>query len=348
MDSWLKDISLVYLIGAFFIGAALIWFSGVRLEKIAARLGNVTGLGQVFAGMILLAVATSLPEIATSMTATLRGEVDIAVFNILGSIVVQTIILSLADAIGKKGALTGRYPSFGLIIQGCGLLILLAFTTAIITVNLHWKNVEWLNLSGPAAIACMYVLVQFVVMRAQKNPRWKPSSEDGEETEEGYKGDEKSSVKSLAWRFGLLSLIILSAGFVTVVAVETFAERTGASKNFLGFALVSLVTSLPEVGTTLIAARRARGVTAISNIFGSNGFVLALLLVIALLHQGNIFKEQFIPAIFACAFGMLLTLIYLLGMLERRDKTIARMGIDSWLVLIVGLSGMWVMFELFA
>lgn len=359
MEEWLKSLGTGILIGIFAIGAVSIWISGTKMEGLAAKLGIRTGLGHVFAGMFLLAVATSLPELVTSITATVRDEPGLAVFNILGSIVLQTMVLALADFVGEKGALTRNYPSFSLVIQGCGLLFVLAFTVMVIAVCEHWPEQRALSIGGPICIAVIYACAQYVALRAQKSSRWKPiePSDDtgfGENAEEGKDEgkDETDDAKDenlgrLTGLFLFAAGMIFVAGTATVLSVEQIAERTGASKSFLGFALVSLATSLPEIGTTVVASRRNRGVTAMSNIFGSNAFVLALLGLVAIVHGDGIFREDFIPAIFAAALGMILTLIYLVGMLERRDRTLLRIGIDSWVVMIVGSGGMWVMFQLF-
>jgi cation:H+ antiporter len=92
-------------------------------------------LGQAFTGMLLLAGATSLPEVATTITAiAFLNNPTLAVHNLLGGVAMQTAILVVADrAKGERGALTFFSPRFVLLIGGVGLLILLQLTIASIT-----------------------------------------------------------------------------------------------------------------------------------------------------------------------------------------------------------------------
>jgi cation:H+ antiporter len=86
VDAFFARLGLWGNVGAFALAALAIFVAGSKLERCADRIGKRTGLGQLFAGMLLLAVATSLPEVATSTTAALRGEVQLAVNNLLGGV----------------------------------------------------------------------------------------------------------------------------------------------------------------------------------------------------------------------------------------------------------------------
>jgi cation:H+ antiporter len=353
VDALFARLGLWGNVGAFALAALAIFVAGSKLEHYADRIGRRTGLGQLFAGMLLLAVATSLPEVATSTTAVLRGEVQLAVNNLLGGVIVQTMVLAAADALGSGRALTGRVPSFGLLIQGVGLVLILAVTVAIAGLDAHWKDARWFSAAGPNLIVLVYFVMQYVTMRTQAQPRWMPtrgreeeSSPDDTTSPGAGEADEDNSLAGLASRFLVAAVIVCGAGWLVVVCTEQIAEATGAATSVLGFTIVAFATSLPEVGTTMSAARRGHGLAAASNIFGSNAFDVALLGLVAGLAQGPIFAGFLIPSVFAASVGILLTGIYLLGMLERQDRTIARMGWDSAAVLLLGFAGIWVMFLL--
>lgn len=82
----------------FLPAAAAIWWAGVRLERYADVIAQRTGLGQAFTGMLLLAAATSLPEVATTITAVaVLGNPTLAVHNLLGGVALQTGLLVVAD-----------------------------------------------------------------------------------------------------------------------------------------------------------------------------------------------------------------------------------------------------------
>jgi cation:H+ antiporter len=352
MRELFKSLGLWGNIAVFVAAAALILVAGSKLERWAERIGRVTKLGDVFAGMILLAVATSLPEIATSATAALHGNVGLAVNNLLGGVILQTMVLAMADVVGKRQALTGQAPSFGLLLQGVGLVLVLATAAVVASLESHWRDLTWVSDAGAGAIVCVYVVAQYVTMRSQRNPRWSPTRANDEHeatdraTDRSDQQSENESLSSLVVLFAIGSALVCAGGYAIVQATESIAASTGASQSFLGFTLVALATSLPEVSTTLAANRRGHGVTAASNIFGSNSFDVSLLLLVALMTQKPLFADALIPSLFAASLGIILTAVYLIGLLERQDRTILRMGWDSAAVMLLGFGGIWIMYVL--
>src|SRR4051794_9916194 len=87
---------------AFLRSAAIIWVAGVKLSDTTDVLAVRFGLGEALGGVILLAIATNLPEIAITASAAWHGDLSIAVGNILGGIAIQTVVLVILDAFGMK------------------------------------------------------------------------------------------------------------------------------------------------------------------------------------------------------------------------------------------------------
>jgi cation:H+ antiporter len=101
-------------------------------------------------------------------------------------------------------------------------------------------------------------------------------------------------------------------------------------------ALVAASTSLPELGTSLAAVRLGNHQMAVSNILGTNCLEVALFFVADAFYRGGpILAETNRATLFAAAAGVLVTCVFLVGLLERRDRTVMRMGVDSLLVLVV-------------
>ena len=114
-----------------------------------------------------------------------------------------------------------------------------------------------------------------------------------------------------------------------------------------GVTLLALATSLPEISTTTAAARNGNYEAAFGNIFGSNAFNVVLLVLVAALAGGAATLEAMSASTrFAAALGILLTSIYLWGLLERDDRTVLRMGWDSAAVVVIALAGFAVMYWL--
>ncbi|MDP8925093.1 MAG: hypothetical protein M3O34_19785, partial [Chloroflexota bacterium] len=121
-----RDFPLWQNAALFAAAAVIIWLVGSRLAAYADVIAERTGLGRAFVGLLLLAGATSLPEVASTVSATVTGNPTLAVNNVLGSVVTQTAILAVADVLFGRGALTYFVPRPTMLLEGALLIVLLA------------------------------------------------------------------------------------------------------------------------------------------------------------------------------------------------------------------------------
>lgn len=140
-------------------------------------------------------------------------------------------------------------------------------------------------------------------------------------------------------------LLILFGGWAVAESADALAEQTGLSATFVGVALVAGSTSLPKLSTALGAVRRGNHEMAVSNILGNNCLEMAVFFIADLIYRrGPILAETNRSTLFAAALGMVVTCIFVIGLLERRNRTVWGMGVDSLLVLVayvVGLAGLY-------
>lgn len=334
----------------FAVAAALIWWAGTRLEHTADAISRRTGLGQAFTGMLLLAAATSLPEVATTITAVVfLNNPTLAVHNLLGGVAMQTAILAIADiAKRRKGALSFFSPRFVLLIEGVGLIALLQIIIAGVSAR---GTPAILGVSGWTVLLLFaYVLLMYLVYRSQGQPRWTPTRTDDvpdgvmiEDVDSDAKP--RGTTARLWWTFAGLSLIVLGGGWLATQTAEVLAEKSGLGSAFLGATLLAAATSLPELSTTIAASRNDRYTVAISNIFGSNAFDVALIaLADILFRDGSILAHAEPSAVFVTTIGAIMTCIYLWGLMEREDRTVCGIGRDSAAALTLYLGAMAVLF----
>lgn len=141
--------------------------------------------------------------------------------------------------------------------------------------------------------------------------------------------------------FALGAVLVWLAGTKLSKYVDLFADRTGLGKAFAGALLLGGATSLPEVSTTYSAVRFGAYSMAAANILGTNSMEIALFLPAELGYRDRpIFDAMHPSAAFLGAIGIVVTSLYLWGILERRDRTVLGMGVDSLVVLFVYLSGL--------
>src|SRR4051812_31513192 len=115
----MTSLSFPVQIVIFVIAGIVIWVAGINLSKSTDTLSGKFGLGQALGGLILLAIVTNLPEIAIVVSASLRGDFELATGNLLGGIAVQTVVIVVLDffGLGSRDTLTGRSTSLVLVLE---------------------------------------------------------------------------------------------------------------------------------------------------------------------------------------------------------------------------------------
>jgi cation:H+ antiporter len=321
----------------FLAAAVAVWFAGNGIANDADDVSDRTGLGKAFVGLVLLATATSLPEIATTSAAALAGNAALVLGNLFGGITMQTAILAAADGLLVAGVLT-MYPrkpthaleaillvillsvllaacifgerelAFGI---GAGTMLLgLCYGGSIWLLRRYDANSDWIPLDLPEAVPVA-------------NSRPRPRQTD-------------LPLSRLYWRMTGYAALILAGGIVLVTSAEAIAVQSGLGASFVGVTVLAAATSLPEISTTFAAVRLGAYTMAISNIFGSNLIMLALLLPADMLYrEGTLLAAAGRSELLALIFGLMVTAIYVAGMLVRRKPKVLGMGLDSALVLAV-------------
>lgn len=127
------DFSIWTNLFIFMGGAGLIWLAGFRLSVYGDAIAERKKWGQAFVGALLLGVATSLPEVVTTITAASIGNGVLAVNNLMGGIATQIAVLALIDMLFVQGALTFFSPKPVLLMSGVLLVLQLAITLVAMT-----------------------------------------------------------------------------------------------------------------------------------------------------------------------------------------------------------------------
>lgn len=340
-----QSLSVSLNLAIFAAAAVLVWVAGTRLARYVDAVGDRTGLGEAFLGMVMLGVATSLPEVATTISGSLIGNAELVTANLFGGVAMQIAVLAIVDVIAVRGALTYVTPHPVLLFQGVMLLLLLSLATAGAALG-DPISVVGVGLT-PLLLAAGYLATLWVTSSEKHQPRWeathlpkkrKPRAEDDTSL------DSASNARVYAL-CAAAAAVIFVAGWVLALTGDVLAEQTGLGSSFVGVALVAASTSLPEISTVLASVRQGNHQMAVSNILGTNCLEVALFLVADVAYRGGPMLAEAEPgAMLAAALGMLVTCILLLGLLLRRDRTIARMGWDSLAILIVygaGLAGLY-------
>ncbi len=320
----------------FGLAALGVWLAGTKLSVYADEISDRKRIGKALMGLIFLAGITELPEVVTTVTAALEAEAHLLLNNMFGSILFNTIILVLADVIIPRAALTSYPRNPTPVLEGCFLLLLLALLASATAVGDRplLAHVGY----GTVLLGLAYVLSVWLLRNLDNaTAAWTPIVIPEEHDEEGSPwraGLAGISFAALTRRSLATAAVILVCGVLLVELSETIAVQTGLGTSFIGVTALAAATSLPELSTTVMAVRLRSYTMAMSNIFGSNLIMLVLLLPADVFYRpGPVLAEMDRTATFALAVGILMTVVYVIGLVTRRTRKVLGMGVDSLVVL---------------
>ena len=325
---------------AFAACAGVVWVSGARLAYLADALADRYMLAKSLVGLLLLSLATSLPEVATTLSAAATQAQNLVLNNLFGGIALQTAILGLAD-FWARGAIT-NYPRKANHALEATLLVLLLSITLIIT-TLGETFVVYQVGVGSIFIAFAYAGTIWLLRRYDGSSDWVPVDipEPDERPFLAVTDAHGASERSQIAQSILACLAILVFGLLLVVFAERIADQSGLGASFVGVTLLAGATSLPELTTSIAAARLGAYTMAISNIFGSNLIMLVLVFPADILFRGGpILQDASQTVTLSLSFGIAVTAIYLVGLIVRRKPRIGVFGLDSVLVIATFLTSL--------
>jgi cation:H+ antiporter len=202
---------------------------------------------------------------------------------------------------------------------------------------------------GSIMLAFGYFMAILVLRRYDVEYAWRPVVLDEEKREEERSETRKPrdlTTRALVLQSCAVAAAILICGTLLVEVAQTIALQSGLGSSFIGVTLLAATTSLPELSTTVTAVRMHEYTMAISNIIGSNLIMLLVILPADLLHsEGAILAQAESSARLALVFGILVTAIYLGGLLIKKKPRFLGMGMDSILVLCVYAASIYALYS---
>jgi cation:H+ antiporter len=344
---------VLVLVVVFLVAAAAIWVAGTQLSKQTDVLSTRLHLGAALGGLILLALATNLPEIAIVVSAAAAGHVEVAVGNILGGIAIQTVVLVVLDVFGVRGQRPLTYRAASLVLVLEAMLVVAVLGVVIAGSQLPSGLIALRMTPAAVLIAVIWVVGLLLLQRAGHSLPWHESGEapDNQEQPRGHsqtKTEADATKKGVstarsATIFGIAAVVTLVAGVVLERSGEAAASQVGLSGVLFGATVLAAATSLPELSTGLTSVKNGDYQLAVSDIFGGNAFLPVLFLLATVLSGQAALPQAHDTDIYLTALAMLLTLVYMGGLIMRPSRRVARMGADSLVVLalyVVGLLGL--------
>lgn len=331
----------------FAICAVSVWLAGSALARYADIIADRRNLGKALMGLVFLATATELPEIATTFTAAIKNNAALVLGNMFGGVTMQTAILAVIDLFVVRGVLT-QYPRKPTHALEAALLIILL--SILLGFCISGDVAIGFNIGlGTSILAIAYMLCIKLLRSYDEEGDWVPVDLP-DETGPAKQIFADSSIPVLSTSILILrsvvaAIVILVCGVLLVHSAETIALQTGLGSSFIGATILAASTSLPELSTTIAAVRLGAYTMAISNIFGSNLIMLVLLFPADILYrEGPILAAAGRTEMLSIIFGILVTAIYVVGLLVRRKPRVLGMGVDSACVLTVYVGSLFALY----
>ncbi len=339
----ISHLSLPLLLLVFAGAAAAVWIAGIFLSSSTDALDGRWHLGEALGGLILLAITTNLPEIAITVTAALHHNIGVAIGNILGGIALQTVVLTALDvSVPGKKPLTWQAASLVLVLEG--VLVSAVLVVVMMGTQLPKTLIFFRFTPEDLALAGLWLAGLWLLKKAGKDLPWqdKGDAPGGEETgamkTRKKKAAEKNKAQStakIASVFGAAALVTLAAGVALEQSSNGIAQHLHMTGVLFGATILAAATSLPELSTGIASIKSGDYSLAISDIFGGNAFLPVLFLPATLLSGQAVLPQAQKTDIYLAGLGVLLTAVYVYGLVFRPNRLFLRMGADSLVVLVL-------------
>lgn len=241
------------------LGAAMVLFGADRLTEGASALARKMHMSEMVIGLTIVAFGTSMPEFVISLMSALKGSADLAVGNVVGSNIFNTLLIigvaALVAPIAIKKETIKRDCPFGLFAS----IMLIVFCIDRWSPILRGNKISRIDGTG---LLLMFAVFMFLMLKDALRSKAEPS---------------ESTAKSiplwlaLIYLLGGLGLLIWGSDIFVDAAVKV-AQSLNVSESVIGLTIVAFGTSLPELATSVVAAKKGKAEMAIGNVMGSNVF----------------------------------------------------------------------------
>lgn len=245
----------------------------------SASVAKKLRVSSMIIGLTVVAMGTSAPECAVSIAASFRGDNAVAISNAVGSNIFNLLIVcGVCSVISplhvKTGTLKKEFP--------------ISIVAAAVLAGMGYLGMEIGRLDGLLLLAAFIVFLAWLVIGARKERNAQPDEEEIKTL---------GTVRCLIYIVGGIAAIVVG-GDLVVDSATTIAENFGLSQTLIGLTIVAMGTSLPELVTSIVAARKGETDMAIGNVIGSNIFNILLVLGIAgAISPMEVLMENVIDAI---------------------------------------------------
>lgn len=318
----------------FIVSASIITLAAMQLAKHGDVIGIRTKLGGMFIGTLVMAAATSLPEVLTTISSVRTGVPDLAAGNLFGSNMFNMLLMAALDLVHYKRRLSRKDAAKHALSGSLAvMMIVLAIFFIIANLDLQVKIGSFVAGLDGITMILFYFLAMSLLSKQSRQMTIANIQQDIPE-------DLPSLKTSILWFSGAVAVLIFVTPWM-VDASSRIAEVTGLGATFIGSTLVAFVTSLPEMVTTISAAKIGADDMAIGNLYGSNMFNMAAIgIADFFLLNGRFFAAIDPSFLLIGMLGLIMTVFALIGNLARIERRFLFIELDALALILIYFAGL--------
>ncbi len=291
----------------------LIFFSGQRVAKYGDIISEKTGIGQVWMGVIAIALITSLPEFFTGISAvTLVDAPDLTVGNLIGANAFNLFNLALLDIFHRDGSIMAIASRVHRLTGWFSLVLIIIVAVSIfISSRFSAMSLGWIGWYTPVIILFYLFSMRQIFSYEKKHLAMKEASPYHVEM----------SFKRVYINFSISAVIIIGAGIWLATIGDEITQVTGWGQSFVGSLFLAFTTTLPEITVSFTAMRIGAVDMAVANLIGSNLFNLTIIPVIDLIYgKGPILAKVSEGQLFTAGAVVVMSLLFIAGLRFRTGR----------------------------
>lgn len=319
----------------FLLAALVILVAGAALTQFGDIIANKSRLGGLMVGTILIAGATSLPELGVNISSVRMGATDLAAGDLVGSSLFNLLILAILDLTRRSAGRMFSEASANQAISACVSIVLTAIVAIFILLRDNLGSFEiWRVGPGTVVLLVAYVVGVRLIHRGRRERGVEAAAEHA---------FWPAQLEKLGLRGGIVGYVlsgacILAAAPFLAGAANTLAEESGLGGTFFGSTFVALCTSLPEAVTTFTAMRLGAFSMAAGNILGSNCFNMVVLGLLDFVHPEAMLAEVSPVHAYTAMCVIVVTCVLTIGLLYHAERTRPFLEPDAWLAIALILA----------
>ncbi|EOU1681788.1 calcium/sodium antiporter [Clostridium perfringens] len=296
----------------------------------ASGIAKKLGVPAVIIGLTIVSLGTSAPELAVSISASLKGSNDITMGNVLGSNLFNLLAALGCTAIVAPLVIKKHIIKNDFIVNLLATFVLYVFTfTALIGSKNSLSRIE----GGILFLMCITYIIYLIYTVKRSNKKEDEVAVTAEFEEKNIKSSNSTFKNIILSIIGVIGIIL--GGKIVVDSASAIALGLGLSEKLVGLTIVAIGTSLPELVTSLVAAKKGENDIALGNILGSNTFNILLILGLSsLISPITIAASLSVDLIFLIIVTLIIGALIFLN--KKKEKVLTRYEWIFLLVLYIG------------